>query len=159
MRRSGPPKRRKPLGRSQKRAAPVNAQPRRAKPGRAPMPEALAKMVLVRADWCCDWCAAPIIGRPFSRQHRRAHGMGGRQGGELHTPANVIVLCGSATSPGCHNRAENDQRAEAYRYNFAIRGEARKPEETPIYRHLSHWVIPGDAVWIPSDPPGDMAAA
>jgi 5-methylcytosine-specific restriction protein A len=121
--------------------------------GRAPMPKWLADYVLERADWCCDWCGQSIVGQPFSRQHRRAHGSGGRAGGELHTAANVIVLCGSATSPGCHNRAENQGRALAYRLGFAIRGEARAPEEVPIFRHEREWVIPTAYGWRPAEPP------
>jgi hypothetical protein len=133
---------------------PATKKPK-ARTGRVPMPVALAAMVLVRAEWCCDWCARSIDGQPFSRQHRRAHGMGGRQGAELHTPANVIVLCGSATSPGgCHDRAENTKdRQMAYDLGFAIRGEARRPEDVPILRHGLHLVIPGDGVWHPASDP------
>lgn len=122
--------------------------------GRAPMPKDLADMVLERADWSCDRCGRSVTGRPFSRQHRRAHGMGGRQGAELHTPANVIVMCGSATSPdGCHDLVENHERVEADLFGFVILGEARRPEDVPIFRHMTHWVIPGDGEWIPAEAP------
>jgi hypothetical protein len=119
--------------------------------GRAAMPKWLADYVLERADWCCDWCGHSIVGQPFSRQHRRAHGRGGRAGGELHTAANVIALCGTATT-GCHGRAENQERALAYRLGFAIRGEARAPEEVPIFRHEQEWVLPTEAGWVSADP-------
>lgn len=157
MRQSPMPGRRAPMNRGSGIARvspikPVRTTPAKRPAGRAPMPAGLAEMVLVRAEWLCDWCGRPIMGRPFSRQHRRAHGMGGRQGGELHTPANVIVLCGSATSPGCHNRAENDERDLAYDLGFAIRGEARRPEDVPILRHGLRLVIPGDGLWLPAEP-------
>jgi hypothetical protein len=155
MKKTPMPPRTKPMKRSGELTRKVVKKKRAA--GRAPMPKALADMTLERADWCCDWCGAPILGRPFSRQHRRAHGMGGRQGAELHTPANVILLCGSATSPGCHNRAENQERAEADRLGFVILGEARRPEDVPIFRHMTHWVIPGDGEWIPAEAPQEAA--
>jgi hypothetical protein len=67
----------------------------------------------------------------------------------------LIILCGSANTPGsCHNFAENtgEGRAEAYDLGFAIRGEVRRPEDVPIFRHLRSWVIPGDGVWIAAEP-------
>lgn len=124
------------------------SKPKRKTP--PPVPTALATMVLERAGWCCDRCGVSIVGREFSRQHRRARGAGGRREG-AHTPANLIVLCGSATSQGCHEWAEHSHRTEAYELGFAIRGEARKPEDVPVFRHLRQWVIPGDGVWIDAD--------
>jgi hypothetical protein len=47
---------------------------------------------------------------------------------------------------------ENQHRGEAYTHGFAIRGELARPEDVPIFRHLQAWVIPGDGVWIPSEP-------
>lgn len=124
---------------------------------RAPVPARLREMVIERSEYSCDRCAKPLIGRPYSLQHRRARGRGGRK--DAHTAANLIVLCGSATT-GCHGRVENQERAEAYRYRFAIRGEVEIPEETPIFRHMNSWVIPGEGLWIPSvDPDQESEAA
>jgi 5-methylcytosine-specific restriction enzyme A len=123
------------------------------------VPRKLRDMIIERAQGCCDRCAKYLPGQQYSLQHRRARGAGGRKG--AHTPANLIVLCGSANTPNsCHNFVENtgEGRAEAYAYGFAIRGEARKPEDTPIFRHLQSWVIPGDGVWIPSEAPEELAA-
>lgn len=158
MKQSPMPPRKKPMARSKPFEAkiPLPRQPSEptSKPKRRntppPVPAGLARMVLERAGWCCDRCGVSIVGREFSRQHRRARGAGGRREG-AHTPANVIVLCGSATSQGCHEWAEHSHRTEAYELGFAIRGEARKPEDVPVFRHLRQWVIPGDGVWIDAD--------
>lgn len=120
------------------------------------VPKKLRDMIIARAEASCDRCAKYLPGQMYSLQHRRARGRGGRK--DAHTPANLIVLCGSATSPGCHNFCEQQNRAEAYAHGFAIRGEMRRPEDVPIYRHLQTWVIPGDGVWIPSEAPEDLAA-
>lgn len=90
----------------------------------------------------------------YSLQHRLARGAGGRVGGGLNTAANLILLCGSATSPGCHNLVENTGpgRAEAYQLGFAIRGEITDPAVTPIFRHLAEWVVPSTDGWIPAAP-------
>lgn len=116
------------------------------------VPQKLRDMVIERAGWCCDRCGRYLPGQPYSLQHRRARGRGGRRVG-AHTPANLVVLCGSATTPGsCHFRVESRERTEAYAQGFAICGELARPEDVPIYRHLTHWVIPGDGVWIESEP-------
>lgn len=117
------------------------------------IPRWLRDGVIERAECRCDWCGRFLPGRPYSLQHRRARGAGGRA--NPHSWANLVVLCGSATTPGsCHDFAENtgNGRREAYEFGFAIRGEVRKPEEVPILRHLMEWVIPGEGVWIPSPP-------
>ena len=131
--------------------APAPKPTKRKTPGPVRMPKWLADYVLERSGWACDWCGHSIVGQPFSRQHRRARGSGGRAGGEMHTAANVIVLCGSATT-GCHDRAENQDRAAAYRLGFAIRGEAQAPEEIPLFRHGLEWVIPTETGWAPAPP-------
>lgn len=142
--------RRAPMPRTQPPCPEKPAPKRKPRPaGRTPMPAWLAAFVLERAEWMCDRCARPLSELGFSRQHRRAHGMGGRAGGELHTPANVVVLCGSATTPGgCHNRAENAERAACEREGFVIRGEVISPEVHPILRHGRDLVVPSLDGWI-----------
>jgi 5-methylcytosine-specific restriction protein A len=122
------------------------------------MPKWLAAFVLERADGRCDRCARPLAELGYSRQHRRSHGMGGRAGAELHTAANVVVLCGSATTPGgCHNRAENAARAQCEREGFVIKGEAQRPEDVPILLHGAVWVLPSADGWVPAQAPPDAA--
>jgi hypothetical protein len=63
-------------------------------------------MVLERDSWSCVACGRDISdGQPYSIQHRVARGQGG--GNDLF---NLIVLCGSATSRGCHLIAESRDR-------------------------------------------------
>lgn len=131
------------------------AAPKRKAP---PVPADLAQYVLERAEYRCDRCGISIVGRQFSRQHRRARGAGGRRDGYLHTAANLVVMCGSATSPGCHSLAENHERAQAYAEGFAIKGEAQDPAEVPILRHGVEWVIPTADGWAPADPIEGWAA-
>lgn len=128
-----------------------------------PVSPALAQFVLERSGYACDRCGVSIIGRPFSRQHRRAKGAGGRRDGYLNTPENLILLCGSATSPGCHGLVENSPvpgaRTEAYRLGFAIKGEAQDPAAVPVFRHLREWQLPTADGWVPAEPLGELDTA
>jgi hypothetical protein len=64
-------------------------------------------LVLARDGFACAGCGKSIVGRPYSLQHRVARGMGGTSRADANSPVNLIVLCGSATSPGgCHLLAE-----------------------------------------------------
>ena len=64
------------------------------------------QVVLERDGYACVACGKPIGQAAWwSMQHRVARGQGGR-----NEPFNLIVLCGSATSAGCHRRAEDRDR-------------------------------------------------
>ena len=64
-------------------------------------------LVLQRANFCCEKCGRDVVFYPYNLQHRRARGMGGSQRPDTNLPQNLIVLCGSATSPGdCHEEVE-----------------------------------------------------
>lgn len=132
-------------------SGPVPAPRRR---GAAPVPAALRRMVIERAEESCDRCGRYLVGQLYSLQHRRARGAGGRRGGYLDTAANLVVLCGSATSPGgCHLWAESASgRTTESSQGFVIRGELDAPESVPILRHGRDWVVPGQACWIPAEP-------
>lgn len=64
-------------------------------------------LVLARDNFQCVACGKPVGGACtwWSLQHRLARGQGG--GNELW---NLILLCGSATSEGCHLRCEQRDR-------------------------------------------------
>jgi hypothetical protein len=63
--------------------------------------------VLERDQFQCCACGKPvgIPGTWWSIQHRVARGQGGG-----NSPENLVTLCGSATSPGCHRKAEDRDR-------------------------------------------------
>ena len=64
-------------------------------------------LVYEREGLRCASCGTYLGGETCWRsiQHRKARGVGGDNRLE-----NLILLCGSATSPGCHRRAEDRDR-------------------------------------------------
>ena len=70
-----------------------------------PSPKVRA-LVWQRDKGRCVACARVLRdGDWWSIQHRKARGQGGG-----NDPCNLILLCGSATSAGCHRRAEDRDR-------------------------------------------------
>ena len=64
----------------------------------APLPKKLSLAVRERDSFCCLGCGKNILEeRWWSIQHRKARGVGG-----LDELVNLVTVCGSATSPGCH---------------------------------------------------------
>ena len=51
-----------------------------------------------------------VRGWDWSLQHRRPRGMGGTRLAEINSPANLLLLCGSATT-GCHGYVERERAA------------------------------------------------
>lgn len=104
-----PLERRTPLREVSLKRAASSGKPSRPKdtgPGRA-----TRDLVMERDGFSCAWCGRQLLTGPRSLQHRRARGMGGRPSGDANRPSNLLLLCGSATSPGgCHTWAES--RAE-----------------------------------------------
>jgi 5-methylcytosine-specific restriction enzyme A len=69
------------------------------------------KLVLARADNCCERCGRRITGE-YSIHHRKPRGMGGTKDDRLNLPSNLVLLCGSATTPdGCHTSVERFRQA------------------------------------------------
>lgn len=106
MKRGGPLKRGKRLenGKPMKRAAELPRSVRKRRPVRDTGPSVAVRR-LVRERWGtrCAACGISVIGRPWSIQHRSARGMGGTSDPAVNRPSNLVLLCGSATSPGgCH---------------------------------------------------------
>jgi len=120
------------------------APSRRSQGAGTPIPPALAAYILERAEGCCDWCGRYCLNGWYSRQHRQPRGMGGRAG--AHTAANLVLLCGSATSPGCHLRAES-RIDEARGAGFRLRPD-EDPDTTPILRHGLVLVLPTAEGWV-----------
>lgn len=140
-----------PLARTEFRR-PTSRAPRTPRQGKATpaqdIPPALRRLVLARDLEHCVRCGRHTAGMPRSIQHRQARGMGGRA--DAHYSANLILLCGSATTPGsCHlyveDRANWDDAAE---HGWAVSSFHPDPAAVPVLVHWLGWCTPGD-VWIP----------
>lgn len=85
-------------------------------------------LVWARDDGRCVACGTVITpGMWRSIQHRLARAHGG-----CSEPPNLILLCGSATSAGCHRRAE-DRDEEYRRRGYWIRsGVSADPAGVPV---------------------------
>lgn len=115
---------------------------------------ATRELVLERDDFRCVSCGLPIMSQQWSMQHRKARGVGGG-----NAPSNLIILCGSATSPGgCHLAAE--QRDERSR-DLGYRVESwQDPREVAVY-HKAFGLVwltdSGEVSYSPPTPQGDAA--
>lgn len=96
-------------------------------------------LVVERDCWACACCGKPIDVGPYSIQHRVSRGIGGTSNPERNSPANLIVLCGSATSPGgCHLAAE--ARAQImHDAGFWLRQD-EDPATVPV-RHYAYGLV------------------
>lgn len=121
----------KPLGRPQKpQKAPRDTGP----------PQKTRNLVLARDNWQCAGCGKPVGGgfTWWSLQHRKARGTGGD-----NSPANLLVLCGSATSPGCHRKCE-DRLAEMHDRGLWVRST-----EDAALVPVTYW--DGRTAWLTAD--------
>ena len=107
--------------------------------------------VLARDGWRCVRCGADITAAPYSLQHRRARGVGGTRRENTNSPANLIVLCGSATSAGgCHQHVES-RRHEAKGCGWAIPLAASDPAEWRVWTYDRGWIVlDDDGGWEPA---------
>lgn len=103
------------------------------------VPAKLRNAVLVRDNHCCQRCGLSLYGRDYSLQHRDPRGMGGSR--TKHTMANLVALCGTATT-GCHGDVES-YRTDARRDGWLV-PDGVGPEEWPVYRFQARWEQPGE---------------
>ena len=68
------------------------------------LPQKTRDLILARDNWQCAGCGTRVGGAFawWSIQHRVARGVGGD-----NSPVNLVCLCGSATSKGCHRKCED----------------------------------------------------
>jgi len=80
-----------------------------------------------RAGGCCERCGRSIhSGSEYSIHHRLPRGRGG-----TNVLSNLVLLCGSATTPqGCHLQVES-QRTAAYDTGWVVR-TGQSPAEQPV---------------------------
>lgn len=75
----------------------------------------VVEVCLERAGYSCEACGSAIGDRrgvDWSVQHRRPRKMGGTRWPGCNLPSNLMILCGSATTPGsCHEFAESHRAA------------------------------------------------
>lgn len=81
------------------------------------------RVVAERAGYCCEICGLLLHNgaewvEPHSFHHRRPRGAGGSRDAATNTPANLLLVCGTATS-GCHLRIERDRRL-AFTYGWLV---------------------------------------
>jgi 5-methylcytosine-specific restriction endonuclease McrA len=132
-----------------------NATSRKPSPSRTPVrtgPDQKTRgLVLARDNWQCVSCGKPAGGNAWwSIQHRVARGVGG--GNSLQ---NLIVLCGSATSAGCHRDAEN-RTAESHARGYWLRSD-ENPALVPVLLHGRVLAWLDDSGGYSFQPPAEVA--
>ncbi len=74
-------------------------------------PRDVVDAVLERAQYSCEVCGVGLGDRrgvDYSIHHRRPRQMGGTRWVGCNLPSNLLVVCGSATTPGgCHATIES----------------------------------------------------
>lgn len=92
-----------------------------------------------RAGGCCERCGK-IITNEYSIHHRKPRGMGGTSDPAVNSPANLVLLCGSATTPdGCHTAVERF-RQSAITTGYIVTRTA-DPATIPIKRHNGWFLL------------------
>lgn len=129
-----------------KRRTPLRAGAQVArKPQRDTGPDRATRAAVLERDQhqCCS-CGRPVglPGTWWSIQHRVARGQGGTNG-----LPNLVTLCGSATSPGCHRLAEDRDR-EMHERGYWLRSD-EDPALVPIMLASEHGS--GITVWLTRD--------
>jgi hypothetical protein len=95
---------------------------------------AVRQLVLERDGYACVSCGCGIRGPlGYSIQHRTPRGMGGSRMPWVNLPANLITVCGSATT-GCHAWMESHRvRAREWGYlSYRINDPATIPVLTSV---------------------------
>jgi hypothetical protein len=98
------------------------------------------ELVLERDDYTCACCGHSILYGQYSLQHRNARGMGGTSDPAINSPANLVTLCGSATTPGsCHLLCEQrDGSLQALGFWLKT---GQDPATTPVAHASYGWVL------------------
>ena len=90
------------------------------------------RLVFARAFGFCEGCGISVIGRPYSIHPRAGRGAGGTSRPEADAVWNLILLCGSAASPGgC--RLLCDQRDEDMRDRGMWLRSGESPRLVPVW--------------------------
>lgn len=142
------PRRKKPISRGTSQLRRIGVIKVRKASASTVIPQGIKDAVDERDGWVCQRCGKPISGGPYSRHHRDPRGMGGSKAAP-HTMANLVLLCGSATTPGgCHAEVES-HREQAELDGWLVPMNIR-PEDWPAKRFgKTQYQQPG-AEWKPA---------
>lgn len=117
----------------------------------------VVEAVLERANWSCEGCSSPLgdrRGEDWSVQHRVPRGAGGSRLPFINRPSNLLILCGSATTPdSCHEFAET-RRAASVAAGWLIMHRAN-PLTVAVLVHGGRFVYLTDESTYSDNPPGD----
>lgn len=105
---------------------------RRAPAARTGPTTATRGRVLERDGFRCVRCGVSIEGRPHNVHHRDPRGMGGTSDPAANSPANLITVCGSATT-GCHGWIEGNRAAAAELGFLVLMGERADGKPLPVH--------------------------
>lgn len=143
------------LQRSSLRRTPMRSRYRNTGPNAATV-----DLVLERAQHSCEACSVALgawRGVDWSVQHRRPRAMGGTNWTGINRPSNLLILCGSATTPGsCHHFAEN-WRASSVASGWLVLSRVDPATVPVLVLHGSRWVYLGDDGRYHDDPPEPAA--
>lgn len=122
---------------------------------------------LERASYACEVNGCELRGQRgmgWSMQHRLPRGSGGTRHPGTNRLSNLLVVCGSATTPGgCHNLIEHELRAAAKVVGWLLEHCAcerpfdceHAPRHKPVLILRRRWVLLDDAAnYIDVEAPG-----
>jgi hypothetical protein len=109
--------------------------------------DAARAIVLARDGNTCQRCGTNLLYKLASIHHRRPRGMGGSA--DVNVASNMVLLCGSATTPGsCHEYAET-QRGQARIEGWLIpKLSDIHPSEVPLLTFHGWRYLLDDGTWI-----------
>lgn len=131
--------------------------PMRSRP-RSTGPEHLVvEAALERSSYACEVNGCELRGNRgegWSMQHRLPRGSGGTRHPGTNRLSNLLVVCGSATTPGgCHNLIEHELREQAKLVGWLLEHCActrpfdceHAPRHQPVLILRARWVLLDDA--------------
>lgn len=136
-----------------------NKAPKRIRRDTGPS-SSVVEAILERANYSCEACSSPLGDRrgvDWSVQHRRPRAMGGTRWSGANLPSNLLVLCGSATTPGsCHEFAES-HRSAAVAAGWLVLSRT-DPATVPVLITRDRWCYLTDsAEYVDAPPPAGVA--
>lgn len=111
-------------------------------------------LVFDRSGGNCERCGKMLIHdhhafKAFSIHHRRPRGMGGSRDEKTNQASNLVLLCGSATTPeGCHATVERF-RASAVTTGYIV-PQGTDPETVPIKLVSGWYILRPDGLKVPT---------